>query len=318
MRVILRVKTGPLAGQNIHLREGQAAEIGRTQWADFNFPHDVEMADVHFAVHCARRGCIVRDLGKGSGTLVNGEPISEAILQSGDEIMAGITAFAVRIPEDGSPASDAIVIPAPAKAGGDGADVAPGEDQLPSASDLCGHLELNEEAQKLADQAQSPQQWLAALAAADQLYSALRVQSHLLPPHEAVRWACGCLRDVYGDEIAGASGESLQVAERWVDEPNEDNRRAAETAAEAANYEGAAAWVAAAAFWSGASIAPPGMDEVPPDDRLTGQGVTSALLIASADPDPTAAPERQRSFLRKATEVNVSTTNPLNHERTNE
>lgn len=316
MRVILRVKTGPLAGQNIHLREGQAAEIGRTQWADFNFPHDTEMADVHFAVHCARRGCILRDLGKGAGTLVNGEPVSETVLQPGDEITAGITAFVVRIPEDGSAASDAIVIPAPAKANGDEADAAAGEAKTPSALDLCGYLELNEEAQKLADQAPSPQQWLAALAAADQLYSALRVQSHLLPPREAVHWACQCLRDVYGDDLTDAPAESLQAAEQWVDEPNEDNRHAAETAAEASNYEGAAAWVAAAAFWSGGSIAPPGMDEVLPDDRLTGQGVTSALLIASADPDPTAAPERQRDFLRMATEANVSATNPLNDERT--
>jgi len=313
MRVILEVKSGPLAGRRIQLREGQVAEVGRTQWADFSVPGDEQMADVHFAVQNSRRGCIVRDLGNGNGTFVNGEAISEKTLRSGDEITAGSTTFTVRTVADGAPSVESPVCFSANVAAAGKADVPIEDIAAPSPAELCCYLELNEDAQKLADESQTVEQWLAALSAAGQLYSALRVQAHLLPPREAVCWACLCLEDVYGDALSGADGDALQAARQWVAEPSEENRRGAEAAAEATAYQGAAAWVAAGAFWSGGSIAPPDMDPVPPDARLAGQAVTSALLIAAAAGDPVAAAERQRTFLRKTAEVAVGS-NPRDHD----
>ena len=58
-----------------------------------------------------------------------------------------------------------------------------------------------------------------------------------------------------------------------------------------------------AAFWSGGSIVPAELNAVPPDDKLTGQAVTSSLMIAAVSGDPTKAKERYRSFLAKAPDI---------------
>ena len=46
------------------------------------------MAPVHFAVEFTANICRLRDLQSGSGTLVNGEAVGEAVLAHGDQITA--------------------------------------------------------------------------------------------------------------------------------------------------------------------------------------------------------------------------------------
>jgi hypothetical protein len=97
MRVVLEIVDGPHRGERILLRTGQAAHIGRTEWADFVFPKDGEMSGMHFALECGPSKCQIRELGSANGTLVNGQPASESILGDGDKILAGQTGFVISI-----------------------------------------------------------------------------------------------------------------------------------------------------------------------------------------------------------------------------
>lgn len=95
MRVILEVKSGPSAGKRIPLQSGQVAQFGRTEWADFSFPQDSEMSDVHFALECHRDRCVVCDLNSASGTRLNDQSVTRANCRNGDQIRAGQTTFTV-------------------------------------------------------------------------------------------------------------------------------------------------------------------------------------------------------------------------------
>jgi hypothetical protein len=88
-----------------------------------------------------------------------------------------------------------------------------------------------------------------------------------------------------------------------VSDPTEDNRRAAQPAAEAAGYGTAAGCASAAAFWSGGSLGPPNLPPVAPAEHLTAHGAASAVMLAAVAGEPEKAPEKSRTFLRLGLEV---------------
>jgi len=74
-------------------------QVGRTEWADCSLPHDGHLSSVHFRLESDAAGCYLRDLGSSNGTFVNGREVKERVrLCDGDEILAGRTTFAVRVP----------------------------------------------------------------------------------------------------------------------------------------------------------------------------------------------------------------------------
>ena len=116
-----------------------------------------------------------------------------------------------------------------------------------------------------------------------QLYGpAVRFLAHALPKREAVWWACRCLRAIEGSGFPLHDKRAVGAAEQWTVEPSEDHRRTAGTAADATKHETAAGWAAAAAFWSGGSIAAPGEAEVPPKETLTAQAAVVAISLAAS------------------------------------
>lgn len=104
MRVILEVVSGPHAGKKIELEEGQTVRVGRTDKADFP-TRDTYMSGLHFAVECVAGVGRVKDLGSRNGTLLNGDDLSAAVLNDGDEIFAGQTNFVVRLQKSAPPSS---------------------------------------------------------------------------------------------------------------------------------------------------------------------------------------------------------------------
>jgi hypothetical protein len=58
-----------------------------------------------------------------------------------------------------------------------------------------------------------------------------------------------------------------------------------------------------AAFFSGGSLAPPGVTDVPPADALTPSAAAGAVALAAVSGDPVKAEERFRKFLLLAQEV---------------
>src|SRR5215203_5295727 len=96
MQLTLQITAGPHAGRKVLLRSGQVARIGRTEWADFSFPKDSDLADVHFAVQCQLHAAKVRKLAADRPLTLNTKEVAaEADLQSGDTIQAGQSAFVV-------------------------------------------------------------------------------------------------------------------------------------------------------------------------------------------------------------------------------
>ncbi|WP_426689579.1 DUF6931 family protein [Rhodanobacter ginsengiterrae] len=141
-------------------------------------------------------------------------------------------------------------------------------------------MELSEPASALLTPDMTAQAAVQALVAAGQVQDALKLLARMLPKRYAVAWLCQCARDQVLDpeDRAGAS-----LAEKWVREPNESNRRAAFEFANAGGYKSAGAWVAAAAGWSGGSLAPATQETpVPPADHLTACAVVAAINMLAA------------------------------------
>jgi pSer/pThr/pTyr-binding forkhead associated (FHA) protein len=68
---------------------GQAADAGI-------YLSDQSIADHHCRIDCAGNELFVTDLGSVHGTFVNGSPISESVLTTGDELAVGMMTFLVQ------------------------------------------------------------------------------------------------------------------------------------------------------------------------------------------------------------------------------
>lgn len=306
MQLQLKITTGPHAGQKIVLRSGQIARVGRTEWADFSFPRDAELADVHFAVRCDLHSAQVRGLAADRPLFVNEQQVGEAPLSPGDVIKAGKTAFSVIV--DGQAASAAspkatVSAAAATVAGSLAAMTATPQEREPTAAEIAEQLKLGDEAAAVAAKVKTGPELVQSLAAEGKFSKAVRVQAHLLPKRHSVWWGIVALRAAALDGMPAEEAAALDAAAVWVEDPTEKHRRAAESAAGKTKFDGPGSWLAMAAFWSGGSIAAPDMGDVPPDEKLTGQGVTNSLMIAAVYLAPGKAKERYRAFLEAAKQV---------------
>jgi len=113
--------------------------------------------------------------------------------------------------------------------------------------------------------------------------------SHLLPRREAVWWAVQCVRALIG---AGATDEALRAAEIWVRTPEDDNRRAALSAANDSDRRKPTTWLAFAAGWSGGSLLPADQNPVTPPAGACAMAANAAITMAVAAGDPRAVVDR--------------------------
>jgi hypothetical protein len=298
----LSVLTGKTAGRKVRLTTGQTAQFGKTEWADYSFPDDSMMSDVHFVIECTIGQCLLRDMGSESGTFVGGKRVAEQQLHTSDELTAGQTVFSVAV--DGEDA------PAGIGSQGDAADnaassVSSSEPPAPmSLVSLCEFIKLDATACGLAkDQKVAPTEFVQVLAGEKQFMSAIRLAAHQLTRREAVWWGSLCTRKSVAGLLSPTDLVALDAAEKWVKTGDESDRRKAYEAAEATKHETAAGWVALAAFWAEGSLAPIGMDNVVPDERLTGQAITGALLMAAVRANPKLAEANYRDYLAMAGDV---------------
>lgn len=113
--------------------------------------------------------------------------------------------------------------------------------------------------------------------------------SHMLPRREAVWWAAQCVRALIG---AGATDDALRAAEIWVRTPEDDNRRAALSAASDSDRRKATTWLAFAAGWSGGSVLPADQKPVPPPAGACAMAANTAIMMAVVAGDPGAVVDR--------------------------
>jgi hypothetical protein len=166
-----------------------------------------------------------------------------------------------------------------------------------TATEVCKHFQLDEEGKKLLRESMTPRQFLDALIEKQHYLDAIRFLAYALPKREAIWWACVCARSVAGGNPPPKIAAALQAAEKWVADPSEENRRSAQPASEGAELGTAAGCAAMAVFWSGGSLAPPGLPVVPPDETLTAHGAACSVMLAAVATEPGKAPEKHKKFV---------------------
>jgi hypothetical protein len=171
------------------------------------------------------------------------------------------------------------------------------------AQAVCAHFELEPQSLSLLNESLGSEQFLRILIEQKHYVDAVAFLAHALPKREAVWWACVCARSALGDAPGADELLSLTLAEAWVHEPSDESRRAAMAAAEAFEFKTPASWAAVAAFWSGGSMAPVDLPDVPPAENLTGKAVTAAVMIAVGQGDPDKMEERYRQLLARGLDI---------------
>ena len=163
--------------------------------------------------------------------------------------------------------------------------------------------ELGEEAMALLRPDLHPLDFVALLMEKALFPDAVRFVAHALPKREAVWWGWVCARRAAGENPQPKIKAALDATERWIAQPNEDNRRLAMAAAEKAELGTAAGCAGLAAFFSGGSLAPPDAPPVPPGEFLAAKAVAGAVIFAAVAKEPEKAPEKFRSFVVQGVEV---------------
>src|SRR4051794_38440831 len=157
-----------------------------------------------------------------------------------------------------------------------------------TAAEVCARFPVGEAARGLLRDGMTTKQFLDLLIEKEEFPDATRLLAHALPKREGVWWACLCTRMVAGKEPPEPIVVALDAAEAWVADPSEENRRAAQAAAEAAGYGTPAGCAAVAAFWSGGGLRPPHRPALPPRGYPPPPGAARPPLL----PPPSSPPAK--------------------------
>lgn len=134
----------------------------------------------------------------------------------------------------------------------------------------------------LPDAGMSPQAYFAELRSSEDSSSAVSFMSAALPRAEAIAWAAGCLAPLAKVEgYPTKRRHLLELALRWIDDPNDEFRRAAFAQAEQEDKDTPEKLLNYAIFFSGGSIADPDLDPVNTDPAITGNLVAAVIQCAA-------------------------------------
>ncbi len=170
------------------------------------------------------------------------------------------------------------------------------------ATAICARVDLSAEAKALLVEDLSPQGFLSVLTLNERWADAIRYLAFALPPREAIWWACVVCRSI-GSAVDARSESCLASAERWVFQPSEAAGRTCYAAAEALKFDGAPAYAALAAFWTGPSLAPEGLPPVAPDPSLCPTGAGASVLLAVAGDGPQRSADLYRMAISSAVDI---------------
>lgn len=172
---------------------------------------------------------------------------------------------------------------------------------------LLERAEAGDAALALVRPGQSLEQLYAAFTQAALHADAIRLTAAVLPARESVWWAWVSAR--YAAQLQGAAAPNAKVhaaltaIEQWIVRPDDDARRAAWDAGNAAGLDSAAGMVAAATFLSGTSVAPPDVAPVPPPPGAAYPLVVGAILLAAAAAPADQMPATLGAFAAQGLEI---------------
>jgi hypothetical protein len=171
------------------------------------------------------------------------------------------------------------------------------------ATELCSHFTLGDTARSLLTPELAADKYLELLIQNKQYLDAVRVLSYGLPIRDAITWANSCARQSSGSTPAEKLSTALDAVDKWLAEPNDDNRRAAMKAAEQAEFNTAAGSSALAVFLSGGSLAPPNAPEVLPEKFQASNAVVSTVLLSAISNEPEKAEGKYQAFLEQGQKI---------------
>lgn len=149
-----------------------------------------------------------------------------------------------------------------------------------------------------------PIAFLKRLAADGKLEHAVSVCAYLLPRREAVWWGCYSARTLLG-EGSRTDSAPLLAAEAWVQQPTEENRRAALDIGTRADSNAPLTWLALAAGWSSGTFAP---TPIPVPAYMTSRSVRVSLLLCIRSPGLQERPRRLQLCLAEG--IRLAETSP--------
>lgn len=165
------------------------------------------------------------------------------------------------------------------------------------ATEICRQFYLGDQAKQLLTPELTAEQFLRVLIENKQFVDAVRVLAYALPKEKAIAWASFCARQFSTANPSDESLAALGAVERWMSEPNEENRRAAMTTAERAAFGTPAGSAALAVFFSGGSIAPLAAPFTAPEQNMLPSSVFNAVMLAVLSKEPDKAEEKYSLFL---------------------
>ncbi len=171
------------------------------------------------------------------------------------------------------------------------------------AAEVCQRYEPGAGAAKLLEPGINPEGFLERLADNELFEDALTFIAYALPKREAIWWGLCCVRELTPQEPPAPIASALAAVQAWVDQPDEERRRAAMPAAETATFGTPAGCAALAVFFSGGSMAPPDCPKVPPDEKLTARTIAAAVVLGILTAEPDKADEHARAFVARGIEV---------------
>jgi hypothetical protein len=173
------------------------------------------------------------------------------------------------------------------------------------AIEVCSHFALGEVAKKLLAPDLKADEYVQVLIKNKQYVDAVRVLAYSLPTREAIVWASRCARQFSQKNPSDKFSAALDAVEKWLGEPNDENRRAAMKAAELAEFGTPAGSAALAVFFSGGSIAPPDAPEIAPQENLGPNAVVGTVLMAAVLKEPEQAEAKYQAFLAEGQRIAV-------------
>ena len=131
---------------------------------------------------------------------------------------------------------------------------------------------MSEKARKLSDECATRKGFLIALSDNQCFSDAIMLLSYAMPHQKGLQWALKCVRN-----NSHTNNQSLDAAEKWLNEPNEENR-AKILPAGIVEQPTSATWLAMATYWSGGCIDDTPIVESAPDGLVNDSIYSSVML----------------------------------------
>jgi hypothetical protein len=172
-----------------------------------------------------------------------------------------------------------------------------------TVAEICQRFQAGEKARGLAEPKKSPIEYLRLLDSNQLFADGMRFAAYALPSRGAIWWGSLCVWSIYRPTPPEKIAAALNAVTAWVQEPDEQSRRAAEQVINVAGLDTPAGGLAAAVFFTGENIAPPTQPEVKPMPYLWSKILAGALGRAATLGPPEKKKERERQFLSLAVDV---------------